>query len=480
LSTETLDLTALRERLASAPDAARLQPLGLGRVIAGPDALGELALALVELRASASAGTDSPAGPAGPIALLVDATPMLRGDVDLKPAVHELLAAEAEVREVVVGPPGAEVHADEPTLAAARAAAAGSALLVSVGSGTVSDIGKALAADLDLPHVVVATAASVNGFADDQSVLLRSGVKRTTPTRWPDLLVLDGPILASAPRQMNLGGLGDLVSMFTACPDWLLAREVGMDESFSETAVAIGRDHGEELLAMGPALAANDPDAVVRLAEILALSGISMGVAGRTAPSSGMEHTVSHLLEMAADRRGVGAALHGAQVGVTTVMAALVWRHLEARIAEGGLAFDFPSPAAMEERVHAAFDPLDPSGAMAAECWSDYERKLARWSESRPRLERLAVEWDSLWPRFEALLGDPEEIAAALDAAGAPVRFSDLDPAVDAATARWALANCHLMRDRFTVADLAFFAGHWEEADVEAVLAAAESLGAGL
>jgi hypothetical protein len=36
------------------------------------------------------------------------------------------------------------------------------------------------------------------------------------------------------------------------------------------------------------------------------------------------------------------------------------------------------------------------------------------------------------------------------------------------------------MRDRFTVADLACFAGIWEEADVEEVLAEAAELGAGL
>jgi hypothetical protein len=36
------------------------------------------------------------------------------------------------------------------------------------------------------------------------------------------------------------------------------------------------------------------------------------------------------------------------------------------------------------------------------------------------------------------------------------------------ATARWALGHCHLMRDRFTVADLAFFMGIWEPSDVDA------------
>jgi glycerol-1-phosphate dehydrogenase [NAD(P)+] len=465
-----LDLKALRARLASAPDADRLQPLGLGAILAGPDALAELPQAVAEL----------PRAGDGPIAMLVDATQMRRGSEDLKPTVRELLATRDEVREVIVGPPSGEVHADEATLAAVRNGVAGAAAIVSVGSGTVADIGKAVAAELDLAHAVVQTAASVNGFGDDQSVLLRSGVKRTTPTRWPDLLVLDGAVLTAAPRQMNLAGLGDLVSMFTACPDWLLAREVGMDSSYSETAVAIGRDHGQELLTMAPQLAANEPAAVVRLAEILAVSGISMGVAGRTAPSSGMEHTVSHLLEMAADRRGTGTALHGAKVGVTTVMASLTWRHLQTRVAERGLELRFPEPAALEERVHAAFDPLDPSGAMAAECWADYAKKLARWNDAQPRLEELAAGWDGLWPQFEALLGDPEQLVAAMATAGAPLRFSELDPTVDAETARWALANCHLMRDRFTIADLANFAGVWEDDDVDAVLADAKALGAGL
>ena len=36
------------------------------------------------------------------------------------------------------------------------------------------------------------------------------------------------------------------------------------------------------------------------------------------------------------------------------------------------------------------------------------------------------------------------------------------------------------MRDRFTIADLACFSGAWGEEDIDAVLAAAESLGAGL
>jgi glycerol-1-phosphate dehydrogenase [NAD(P)+] len=466
-----LDLAALRSRLAAAPDAADLLPVGLRRVVTGEGALLALPVLLEQL-------LDAP----GPLALLADATPMRRGQADLKPAVRDLLATLGrEVRLVRAGPDSGPVHADEDTLAAVREDVRGAAGLVTVGSGTVADIGKDAAAALGgLPHVIVPTAASVNGYADDQSVLLRDGVKRTVPTRWPDALVLDPAILAGAPRAMSAAGLGDLVSMFTAPADWYLARAVGMGGGYSATAVALGREFGEEVLALAPSLGRHEPGAVARLAEILTVSGISMGVVGRTAPSSGMEHTVSHLLEMAAGRRGQPTALHGAKVGVSTVIAALTWRYVRRKLAEPGTHLCFPTTEEMRVRVHAAFEVVDPSGAMGRECWADYRGKLARWQSRPAAVEGFAATWAAHEPTLDALLIDPVRLVQALRTAGAPVRFADLDPAVDPASARWAVANCHLMRNRFTIADLACFLGVWDDDGVDTVLADAAALGAGL
>jgi hypothetical protein len=39
---------------------------------------------------------------------------------------------------------------------------------------------------------------SVNGFADDQSVVLVDGVKRTAATRWPERLLIDTDVLTRA------------------------------------------------------------------------------------------------------------------------------------------------------------------------------------------------------------------------------------------------------------------------------------------
>ncbi len=458
----------IRAVLATAPEADRLQPLGLGGVLLGTGVSDQVAALAGELRAGA-----------GDVALLMDRRPMPGPRGEIKAAVAAALedAGEGPVHIAYLGDDRAEVHADAATLAAAVEAIRGAALLVTIGSGTIADIGKYASAQLDgLPHVVVQTAASVNGFADDQSVLVVDGVKRTTPTRWPDRLVIDTEVVGLAPPVMNQAGLGDLLATYTAPADWLLARFVRQDDSFAPAVVTLARDHVDAALDAAEGIAAGDPEAIELLAAALTLSGISMGVAGRTAPGSGMEHTASHLLEMA---EAEGATLHGAKVGVLSAFSACLWDVVREAAADGGLAaLRFPDEAEMQDRVTRAFAAADPSGAMAAECWSDYRRKLARWHAARPRLETLA----DRWPWFDAdvsrLLAAPDRLVSALQRAQAPVRLSDLG--IDPDQGRWALAHCHLMRDRFTIADLAFFMGRWEPADVDALIARVGALGGGL
>ncbi|MCI4355176.1 MAG: hypothetical protein L3K06_07410, partial [Thermoplasmata archaeon] len=59
--------------------------------------------------------------------------------------------------------------------------------------------------------------------------------------------------------------------------------------------------------------------------------------------------------------------------------------------------------------------------------------------------------------------------------AGAPARFEELDPPANRATAVWAILNGHLIRDRFTLADLAWFAGAWTPGFVDEVIETADA-----
>jgi glycerol-1-phosphate dehydrogenase [NAD(P)+] len=463
------DLDALRARLHAAEEAADLRPIGLGGVLLGRGALDQVADVVAEVR-------DAP----GDVVLVADRRPMAAAGGEVKTiVVARLRRAGLPVRRVTVGDAQADAHADLATLEQARLAGAGASVLLSVGSGTVADIGKALSARLTgVPHVVVQTAASINGFADDQSVLLIDGVKRTTPTRWPERLLIDTDVIALAPVELNRAGLGDLMATYTAPADWLLARLVGQDDSYSPAAVGLARAHVDAVLRCGEGIDRGDPGAIDNLSAALTLGGISMGVAGCTAPGSGMEHAVSHLLEMA-ERPGEPGALHGAKVGALTVLAAMLWARVRRVACAGGLrGLRFPEAAEMRARVHGAFAGLDPSGRMGEECWRDYARKLERWHGARERLVTLDQRWPAFDAELDGLLGSPEWLVGALRAARAPLRLGALG--VGEPTARWALAHSHLMRDRFTVADLAFFMGIWGSGDVDALLADAARFGAGL
>jgi glycerol-1-phosphate dehydrogenase [NAD(P)+] len=452
-----LDLRDLRERLAAAPEAADLRPLGLGRLDIGPGALDRLPDIVGELRH-------------GEIALIADARPMQGRDGEIKRWISTTL----NPRRVTLGDEHGTVRADSATLNQATPACADAGLILSVGSGTIVDIAKVVSTRLGLPHVAVQTAGSVNGFSDDQSVLLVDGVKRTVQSRWPERLVIDIDVIQRAPAALNRAGLGDLLATYTAPADWRLAKLVGQDDSYSPFAVSLARGHVDRMLEEADGVHRGDPAAIETLTAALVLSGIAMGVAGRTAPCSGMEHTVSHLLEM----RGTDA-LHGAQVGALTVLSALLWARVRGVARAGGLrALRFPTEAEMEPRVREAFVGIDPSGSAAEECWRGYQRKLARWNDAHDDLDTLWQRWPAFDLELDALLVSPERLVAALRNARAPVRLTQLG--IRDTTARWALAHCHLMRDRFTVADLAFFMGVWEPSDVDALLGAAARLGAGL
>jgi glycerol-1-phosphate dehydrogenase [NAD(P)+] len=462
------DLSALRVRLAACPEAATLRPLGLGGLLLGPGMLDRVADAVAEVRRRE-----------GDVAVLADRRQMAGAAGEVKAYVAAALeGAGITVRQVTLGDERANVHADALTLRRAATAAAGAGVVVSVGSGTIADIGKALSAELSRPHVVVQTAASVNGFADDQSVLLLNGVKHTTATRWPERLIIDSDVIARAPVELNRAGFGDLLATYTAPADWRLAQLVGQDDSYSPFAVELARAHVDAVLDRADGIHRADPEALEHLSAALTLSGIAMGVAGRTAPGSGMEHTVSHLLEMA-ERPGAEAPLHGAKVGALSVLAAMLWARVRTVARAGGLrALRFPAAEELEPRVREAFAVLDPSGRVGEACWRDYARKLDRWNAARDDLESLWQRWPAFDAELDRLLASPERLVAALRSARAPVRLTQLG--VRDQTARWALAHGHLMRDRFSVADLAFFMGIWDSADVDALLVAAARLGAGL
>ena len=382
----------------------------------------------------------------GRTVVLTDATPkfLTKDDRELTDLVRDLLPGALVV---VLGPKDGRVLADEATVAASVAAAEGAGCLVTLGSGTITDLGKLASHTGGVPLVAVPTAASVNGYSDHLAVLLRAGAKRTVPATAPAALVVDHRVLAAAPVSLGQAGLGETVGAIVAPADWLLATKIGADLSYDAELVKTYHRPASDLMNLAVGIGERRPESLAALFRLLTAAGLAMGRAGKTAPLSGTEHAVSHLLDMTAAH---DHGLHGAQVGVAAVVAACVW---EVALADLDLdrSFSIPNDRELSESLSAALDRLD--AATVAECWSDYQTKPTHWraTAAGERTLHTISEEASVW------LGKPAEMSAVLAAAGAPTRFSDLD--IDADTARWAVANAHLLRSRFTILDLVLFTG---------------------
>ena len=404
----------------------------------------------------------------------------------VKEKVYATLKEAFEVEWLVIDEPDSIVHCTPENAARIQARFAGVDCVVGVGSGTICDLNKyaTFYADKEnpLPLVIIQTALSVNAFSDNSSVMLINGVKRTVHSRYPSILIIDLDIVTAAPPEMNVSGYGDLIATWTAPVDWYLANVLGMGKNFHTAPSDMIRTQCERLLENSEKLAACDPKVIGELANVLTLSGFSMGLADESSPASGSEHVMSHLIDMASGVRKTGICYHGTQVAVSGIISCLLWDYLLHEFDPKMVDVDrcYPTAEEMEPRVKAAFDWLDNTHSAANECWSDYQKKLAKWHANKENFRVFLADFDQFKARVSPWVKDPAYIADCMHKANAPCRYKDLNYPVDAKTATWAITNCHMMRNRFSIIDLLHFSGVWSDEFVQMIINRAEALDAGL
>lgn len=408
-------------------------------------------------------------------------------DRSVKQRVYELLKTKYEVEWFVVREPDDSiVHCTPENAAAVAEHFAGVDCVVGIGGGTICDLCKYSTYTANhehpLPLIIVQSALSVNAFSDNSSVMLFSGVKRTVHSRYPDILIIDLDIVEAAPAEMNVSGYGDLIATWTAPVDWYLGSVLGMASGFHTAPSDMIRTQCEELLENSAKLADGDGKVLYDLANVLTLSGLSMGLADQSSPASGSEHVMSHLIDMASKVRHTGICYHGTQVAVSGINSCIIWDYLLNEFDPKSVDLDkcYPSAEEMEPKVREAFDWLDDTHSAADECWSDYQKKLAKWHENKEKFKAFLDNFDEFKKTVEPWVKKPEYIAACMHNANAPTRYSVLNYPVDAKTARWAMTNCNLMRNRFSVIDLLYFAGIWNDDFVQMIIDRAEGMDAGL
>jgi len=323
-------------------------------------------------------------------------------------------------------------------------------LILAVGGGVVTDLGKWLAFERGVPLIAFATAASMNGYASANVAPTIAMVKTLVRARPPAVVAAEPHVLAEAPYELTAAGLGDILARFTSSADWYLNHFL-FGDYYCAKAVGLTARADSEYLARPEALRARRPEAIEGLFRALLASGAAMTMADSSAPASGGEHLLSHTLDMQAALRGEEHDLHGRQVGLGTILAAEIYRRV--------MALESPRfadpPAAVDARYWAALTP-----AVADE----YGKKVERLREARTR---LSAEWDRLRDALRPMLRPPETIRDCLARAGAAHRAEHIGCTKDRLLA--ALQHAHEMRSRVTVLDLARLAGVMPGAAAEIV-----------
>ena len=338
--------------------------------------------------------------------------------------VAELLKASGvEVFEHVLCPDGSWFHAEYKWIDEVRAAIAAvpGAVPVAVGSGTINDTVKRSSEALGLRHMVVGTAASMDGYTSYGASITKDGIKQTMPCRAPLGCIVDSAVAAAAPKEMVAAGYADLIAKVPAGADWILADAIG-SEAIHADAWRFVQGPLRDSLKNPSACAAGDIGETEKLCSGLVMSGFAMQAMNSSRPASGTEHQFSHYWDMEDLCYNGQPVSHGFKVGIGTLASTatiefllehdLTQLDVEATVAKwpktfAELAATFPSVYGNR-----------PDHIRRAE--SEMAKKYSTPDELRRELGFVKSAWPELSRKLKAQIMSFDEVRACLKAVGAP------------------------------------------------------------
>lgn len=114
--------------------------------------------------------------------------------------------------------------------------------VVAIGGGRAIDFGKYMSWIRGCRLVSIPSVLSVDAFVTPKAGLRRNHRVEYLGDSSPDPLVIDYDLLRTAPNELNIAGVGDLLSIHTATYDWELAHHAGKSEyPFSQSDVERAR-----------------------------------------------------------------------------------------------------------------------------------------------------------------------------------------------------------------------------------------------
>ncbi|MEM0320835.1 MAG: iron-containing alcohol dehydrogenase, partial [Thermoprotei archaeon] len=209
------------------------------------------------------------------------------------------------------------------------------AAVIGLGGGKVLDVGKVLAYKLSKPFVSVPTSASHDGIASPQASLEGLNGSHSIRVATPFIVVADSHVIASAPKQLTLGGIGDVLAKFSSVLDSRLAQSLG--EYIGDYSISLAEMSAKLVFSNLEQIVSLSDNGVRTLLEALISNGIAMAIAGSSRPCSGSEHMFGHALDLLTSKK----ILHGYTVLLGTKISLALhgedWVNFSERASQAGL-----------------------------------------------------------------------------------------------------------------------------------------------
>lgn len=299
-------------------------------------------------------------------------------------------------------------------------------LIIGVGSGVINDIGKILSAVSGKPYFIVGTAPSMDGYASATSSMTRDGLKISLPSRGADVIIGDTDILRNAPLKMMKAGLGDMLAKYVSICEWRMAKIIA-GEYYCEEIADLIRGAVERCVDNAEGLLRREEAAVQAVFEGLVIGGVAMNYAGLSRPASGVEHYISHVLDMRGAEFGTPVELHGIQCAVGTHIAVQMYEKLKAispekkKALEAVQTFDY-------ENWSGELRKLLGKGAESMIALEAKERKYDLEAHEK-RLEIILRNWDEILKIMEEELPAFTQLDALLDRMDMPKTLAEIGTA---------------------------------------------------
>jgi glycerol-1-phosphate dehydrogenase [NAD(P)+] len=327
---------------------------------------------------------------------------------------------------------------------------------IAVGAGTINDLVKLAAHRVGRPYMVVATAASMDGYTAYGASITYQGSKQTFDCPAPRAVLADLDVIRAAPRELNAAGYADLLAKLTAGADWILADELGV-EPIDDHAWSTVQRPLRRWLSDPAGVRDGNPEAIRSLVEGLMMSGLAMQATRSSRPASGAEHQFSHLWDMQhhVDPRTGIAPSHGFKVGVAMVAVTefyerLLQMPLDQLEIDAALA-RWPTWPDERQRIEHLFADEPPS--LRAKAVEESQAKHVDRAALRDQLALLKSRWPTIRHRLRDHLPPSADLREMLHEVAAPTEPPQIG--LTPARLRDSFQLAYHLRRRFTVLDVA-------------------------